>query len=36
MRFRIGFSFGPKQILAVLGFLGAIAAALLGTGVITV
>ena len=35
MRFRIGFSFGPKQLLAVLGALVAAVAALIGTGVIT-
>lgn len=34
MRFRIGFSFGPKQLLAVLGALAGLAAVLVGTGVV--
>lgn len=34
MRFRIGFSFGPKQLLAVLGGLAGLVATLIGTGVI--
>lgn len=34
MRFRIGISFSPKQLLGVLGAVIAALAALVGTGVI--
>lgn len=34
MRFHVGFSFGPKQILAVLAALAGIISVLVGSGVI--